>query len=199
MKPEHRVVVGITGASGSIYGRRLIQALLALDPPLEVHVAASTPGKITWQYELGGAFGPVEIAGSAEAAKRLHVYAPDDLFCPLGSGSFRHRGMVVAPCSARSLGAIAAGLADGAVTRAADVCLKERRPLILMMRETPLSRIHIENMLRVTDAGGVMLPASPGFYHRPTTVDELVDFMVARALDHLGLEHAVGTRWKEGH
>lgn len=197
MKPEQRVVVGITGASGSVYGRRLIQALLALDPPLEVHAVASPPGKITWQYELGGSFGPEEIAGSAESAKRLVLHAPDDLFSALGSGSFRHRGMVIAPCSARTLGAVAAGLADGAVTRAADVCLKERRRLILMVRETPLSRIHIENMLRVTDAGAVVLPASPGFYHRPTTLDEVIDFMVGRALDHLGLDHAIGSRWKD--
>ena len=197
MKPEQRVVVGVTGASGSVYGRRLIQALLALDPPLEVHAVASEPGRVTWQYELGGSFVPEQIAGSAEAARRLVLHAADDLFSPLGSGSFRHRGMVIAPCSARTLGAVAAGLADGAVTRAADVCLKERRPLVLMVRETPLSRIHIENMLRVTDAGAVVLPASPGFYHRPTTIDELVDFVVARALDRLGLEHAVGTRWKD--
>lgn len=197
MKPEHRVVVGVTGASGSVYGRRLIRALLDLQPALEVHAVASSPGKITWQYELGGSFAPEEIAGSADLAKRLVLHGADDLFSALGSGSFRHRGMVIAPCSARTLGAIAGGLADGAVTRAADVCLKERRPLVLMVRETPLSRIHLENMLRVTDAGAIVLPASPGFYHRPETVDELVDFMVARALDHLGLEHAVGTRWKD--
>lgn len=186
-------MIGVTGASGSIYGRRLIRALLALTPPLEVHTVASAPGKITWQYELGE---PFDAVGGADAA-RVRVYGADDLFCPLGSGSFRHRGMVVAPCSARTLAAIASGLADGAVTRAADVCLKERRPLVLIVRETPLSRIHLENMLRVTDAGAVVLPASPGFYHHPSTVDELVDFVVARALDHLGLEHGVGARWKD--
>lgn len=193
MQPIERVVVGVTGASGSVYGRALIRALLDAVPPLEVHAVASEPGKITWQYELGEPFG---LEAFGEGA-RLRIYAHDDLFCPLGSGSFRHRGMIVAPCSARTLGAIASGLADGAVTRAADVCLKERRPLVLVIRETPLSRIHIENMLRVTDAGAVVLPASPGFYHRPSTVDELVDFVVARALDHLGIPHAVGTRWKD--
>ena len=195
MQPEQRVVVGVTGASGSVYGLRLIRALLALAPPFEVHAVASDPGKITWQYELGEPFAAEKVGGPH--ADRLRVYAHDDLFCPLGSGSFRHRGMVVAPCSARTLGAIAAGLADGTVTRAADVCLKERRKLVLIVRETPLSRIHLENMLRVTDAGAVVLPASPGFYHHPTTVDELVDFVVARALDHLGITHAVGERWKD--
>lgn len=194
MDPGQRIVVGVTGASGSLYARRLIAVLLDLG--LEVHASASEPAAATWQYELGSPFAAEHLAAPEQRA-RLVIHRNDDLFSPLGSGSFRHRGMLVVPCSARTLGAIAAGLSDNVVTRAADVCLKERRRLVLVVRETPLSRIHLENMLRLTDAGAVILPASPGFYHRPQHIEELVDFVVARALDHFGLEHGIGQRWKD--
>jgi 4-hydroxy-3-polyprenylbenzoate decarboxylase len=115
----------------------------------------------------------------------------------MASGSFRHDGMAIVPCSGRTLGSLASGVADTLVVRAADTCLKERRRLVLVIRETPLSTIHLENMLTVTRAGAVVLPASPGFYHKPETVSDLVDFVVARTLDHLATEHRVGRRWRE--
>jgi 4-hydroxy-3-polyprenylbenzoate decarboxylase len=186
----HRVVLGITGASGAVYAQRAIQALLALG--YEVHVGISTAGAATWAYELGEGFDP-----GAFGSAHLKVHRLDDLFSPLASGSYRHRGMLVLPCSARTLAAIAAGLCDNLLTRAADVTLKERRPLIVVLRESPFSTIHLENMLRVTQAGAIVMPASPGFYHHPRSISDLVDFVVGRALDHLGIPHDVGTRWRD--
>jgi 4-hydroxy-3-polyprenylbenzoate decarboxylase len=193
--PDHRrVVVGVTGASGAVYAARAVRALLELD--CEVHLSLTAAGSATWAYELSRPFRPDAVA-NARQLRQLHVHRIDDLFAPIASGSFRHRGMLIVPCSARTLAAVASGLSDNTVTRAADVCLKERRPLVLVVREAPLSRVHLENMLRASDAGALVLPASPGFYHRPRTIDDLVDFVVARALDHLGLEHTVGRRWRD--
>lgn len=120
-----------------------------------------------------------------------------NFFAPPASGSFRHAGMVIAPCSAGTVGRIAAGTADTLLLRAADVCLKERRPLIVVLRETPLSRIHLKNLLEITDAGAIVVPASPGFYNKPAGIEELVDGVLARVLDLLGLPADIAPRWKD--
>ena len=134
-------------------------------------------------------------ASCARAHARVTVFDDADRGARPASGSARSAGMVVCPCSMGTVAAVAAGTSRSLVERAADVALKERRPLVLVPRETPLSAIHLENMLRVTRAGAVVLPAAPGFYHRPAAVGDLVDFVVARVLDQLGVEHAVGRRW----
>jgi 4-hydroxy-3-polyprenylbenzoate decarboxylase len=138
-----------------------------------------------------------ERVGAAAWDAHVTVFDDGDRGARPASGSARNAGMVICPCSMGTVAAIAAGTSRSLVERAADVALKERRPLVLVPRETPLSAIHLENMLRVTRAGAVVLPAAPGFYHRPSTIAELVDFVVARVLDHLGVEHAVGHRWGE--
>jgi 4-hydroxy-3-polyprenylbenzoate decarboxylase len=193
MTPDHdrRVVIGVTGASGSVYAQRTVQALL--ESGFEVHLSLTPAGLATWAYEMGAPFSPDPLA----ARGRLVMHRHDDLFSATGSGSWRHGGMAVVPCSVKTLAAIAAGFADNVVTRAADVALKERRKLVLLVREAPLSRIHLENMLRVDQAGAVVIPASPGFYHHPKTVDDLVDFVVARVLDQLGCDHPLTKRWRE--
>jgi flavin prenyltransferase len=120
---------------------------------------------------------------------------PDDFFAPFASGSFRHDGMVIAPCSMNTLAAIASGVTQNLIHRAADVCMKEKRPLILVPRETPLNRIHLENMLRLADAGAIILPAMPGFYHQPQTIEDLADSVISRVLDHLGIDNSLSRRW----
>ncbi|MBI4863090.1 MAG: UbiX family flavin prenyltransferase [Candidatus Riflebacteria bacterium] len=191
-RSDQPVVVAVTGASGSVYGRRVVTALLSLGHP--VHLVFSEAGLATWRHELGEVFEPGSLA-PGELRRLLVVHRVDDLFAPIASGSFPHRGMVVAPCSTRTLAAVAGGLSSNLITRAADVCLKERRSLVLVVRETPLSAVHLENMLTVTRAGAMVLPACPGFYHRPRTVDEMVGFVAARALDHVVPGHGLGTVW----
>jgi len=194
----HRLVVGVTGASGAVYARRLLEALVS--KPLEVHLIVSRDGRQVAAHELGPAARLSEIFEAPAGAGRhpeahLVEHAPDDFFAPPASGSFRHDGMVVVPCSMKTLAAVAAGKADNLLTRAADICLKERRRLVLVPRETPLSLLHLENMLRVTRAGGVILPPAPGFYHQPQRVDDLVNFVVARIMDQLGLAHDLLGEW----
>lgn len=196
-KPQS-LVVGITGASGVVYGVRLVQALL--ERPLEVHLIVSPDGRKVLAHELGlegdvTAILRRDYGGGHHPAARLRDHAPESFFAPPASGSFRHDGMAVVPCSMKTLAAVAAGLADNLLNRAADICLKERRPLVLVPRETPLSRIHLGNMLRVSEAGAVVLPPAPGFYHRPQKVSDLVDFVVARILDQLGLPHDLLAPW----
>ncbi|MDO9263255.1 MAG: UbiX family flavin prenyltransferase, partial [Desulfosalsimonadaceae bacterium] len=136
-----------------------------------------------------------ESGAEFHESARIDEIPPDDFSAPIASGSFRHDGMVVAPCSMNTLAAIANGISDNGIHRAADVCLKEHRPLILLPRETPLSLIHLKNMVRAAEAGAVIMPPSPGFYHRPQTIDALVDGVVARILDHLGFAHDFSPRW----
>jgi 4-hydroxy-3-polyprenylbenzoate decarboxylase len=182
-----KILVGITGASGALYAKRLLDALADAqrgDPKLEIAVCFSTNGRRVWQHELG----PTRAAGFRE-------YAIDDFACAFASGSADWHAVVAIPCSVGRLGRIAAGLADDLIARAADVALKERRRLVLVVRETPLSLIHLENMLAVTRAGAIVLPAAPSFYTRPDSVDAVVDTVVARVLDQLGVGLSISPRW----
>jgi 4-hydroxy-3-polyprenylbenzoate decarboxylase len=192
------IVVGITGASGAIYAVRLLETLLAADR--EVHLTISPSGRDVLQHELRLALNlnkfdasDLKLAGKFEGG--LHYYRHDDFLAPMASGSFLTAGMVICPCSGSTLAAVATGAANNLIQRAAEVQLKERRKLILVPRETPLSLAHIDNMRRVTEAGAVVLPASPGFYGAARTVDDLVSFVVARICDQLGVEHALSKRW----
>ena len=193
-----RLIVAICGASGSIYAVTLLRELLAR--PLEVHVIASPAGRQVMSHELGyegnlSALLEKTFRSLRDPGASLVEHRAETFFAPPASGSFKHGGMVVVPCSMKTLAAIAAGVADNLVTRAADVCLKERRPLILVPRETPLSTIHLENMLRAARAGALILPPTPAFYHGPKSVEDLVDFVVARILDHLGISHRLVEEW----
>ena len=184
-----RVVVGMTGASGAVYGVTLLQVLRDLG--VETHLVATENGLAVLKHEIG--IGADELGSYATRAHDNH-----DFFSPLASGSFPVDAVCVVPCSMHTLASIASGLGENLLCRAADVALKEARPLILVPRETPLSVVHLENMLRAARAGARVLPASPGFYHGPRTVDDLVFFVVGRVLDLLGLEHEVYRRW-QGH
>jgi 4-hydroxy-3-polyprenylbenzoate decarboxylase len=179
MKKE--IVVGVTGASGSIYARRLLEVLCR---QAKVHVIVSDVAAKIAAHE-GVSFDGFDA----------EYHENDKLFASIASGSHKYDGMVVIPCSSKTLAAIANGYADNLITRAADVCLKEHRTCVLVTREMPLSKIHIKNMLAAEEAGATIMPASPGFYNRPETVDDLVDMVVARVLDHLGIGHNLGQRW----
>ena len=193
-----KLVVAITGASGAVYGAVLVAELL--QRPMEVHLIISDYGRKVMAHELGIS-GPMlpflqsEFGLVPHGLSVLNQYAADNLFAPPASGSFRHSGMVIAPCSMKTLAAIAAGFADNLITRSADVCLKEKRPLILLPRETPLSAIHLENMLKVARAGAVLHPPVPAFYHRPESVRDIVNATVGRVLDHLGISHHLAAEW----
>ncbi len=193
-----KIIVAITGASGAIYGAVLVSELL--QRPIEVHLVVSDYGTKVMAHELGIS-GPMlpflqsEFGLVPHDLSVLRQYSPDNLFAPPASGSFRHSGMVIAPCSMKTLAALAAGLADNLIVRSADVCLKEKRPLILLPRETPLSTIHLENMLKVARAGALLHPPVPAFYHRPETVRDIVNATVGRVLDHLGISHHLAAEW----
>ena len=193
-----RIIVAITGASGAVYGAVLVAELL--QRPVEVHLMVSDYGAKVMAHELGLS-GPILPFLQSEYGLVPHElsvfreYTADNLFAPPASGSFRHSGMVIAPCSMKTLAAVAAGFADNLVTRSADVCLKEKRPLVLLPRETPLSTIHLENLLKVSRAGAVIHPPVPAFYHRPETVRDIVNATVGRVLDHLGISHHLAAEW----
>ena len=184
-----RYVVGISGASGVVYGARLVQALTSMG--YEVHAVVSDAARLTAKYELEGSL--------EDALAGARVYGEDQLDAPLSSGSFITKGMAIAPCSMRTLAAVAHGIEDNLLIRAAMVHLKERRRLVLLVRETPLSTVHVENMLRASSAGAIVMPASPGFYGRPRTVDDLVNSVVGRVLDLLGVENSLARRWTGPH
>lgn len=184
-----RIVLAATGASGMPYAVRLAR-FLAAAPDIELHCIVSEAAKRVLELESDVTM--AELAGLAH-----RTYAQNTLDAGPASGSWRHAGMVVCPCSMASLAAIAHGLGSNLIHRAADVSLKEGRPLVLVPRETPLSAIHLENMLAARRAGAVILPPSPGFYHRPRTVADLVDFVAARVLAALGIEHRLLAGWKE--
>ena len=186
-EPRQRIIVGISGASGAIYGVRLLQALRTL-PGIETHAVISDAGWLNITHELG-----LERTHAPALADVVHSI--DHIGASIASGSFHASGMVVAPCSMRTLAAIAHGLADNLLTRAADVMLKERRRLILLARETPLHLVHLRNMTTVTEMGAIVCPPVPAFYQKPQTVDDIVQHSIARVLDLLGLEQTLATPW----
>lgn len=181
------VVLAVTGASGAIYARRLLDRLRAQN--LTVHLVFSGAAEEVLGIELGERPEDWEGAGVIR-------HGTGELSAPIASGSFRHRGMVICPCTMGTLAAVARGISLNLIHRAADVTLKERRPLIVVPRETPLTAIHLENMLALARAGAVILPAMPGFYSRPQGVEAVADTVVARILDHLGLAAEVSPRWE---
>lgn len=196
------IAVALTGASGMPYGLRLVECLI--EAGARVYLLYSQAAHIVAKQELDLTIPP--RAADAEkffteryGAKggQLRVFAREDWFAPVASGSNPADGMVICPCSMGTLAAVAAGLSDSLIERAADVMLKEKRRLVLVPRETPFSVLHLENMLRLAHAGAVILPANPGFYHHPKSVDDLVDFIAARVLDQLGIEHHLMARWGE--
>ena len=186
-EPRQRIIVGISGASGAIYGVRLLQALRTL-PSIETHAVISDAGWLNITHELG-----LERTHAPTLADVVHSI--DHIGASIASGSFHASGMVVAPCSMRTLAAIAHGLADNLLTRAADVMLKERRRLILLARETPLHLVHLRNMTTVTEMGAIVCPPVPAFYQKPQTVDDIVQHSIARVLDLLGLEQTLAAPW----
>ncbi|MFP4654919.1 MAG: UbiX family flavin prenyltransferase [Methanohalobium sp.] len=181
------IAVGISGASGIQYGIRLVQILSNMDNVF-THLVITDSAKKLIGIETD--YSVIEIEGMASRA-----YNEKDFTAPIASGSHLFAGMIVAPCSMKTLGSIANGITDNLLTRTADVCLKERHKLVLMTRETPLNQIHIENMLKITQAGGTVLPACPGFYSGPQTIDDLINTMSGRALDLMGIENEIFTRW----
>ena len=185
--PQKRIVVAISGASGAIYGVRLLQMLREI-AQVQTHLTVSDAGLLNLLQELDMDRAAVETLADV-------VYAARDVGGAIASGSFQCDGMVIAPCSMRTLAAVAHGLSDNLITRAADVMLKERRRLILMVRETPLNLAHLRNMTSVTEMGGIIFPPVPSFYHRPQSVAELVDQTVSRVVDLLGLPQPQAPRW----
>ena len=182
-----KIIVGISGASGAIYGIKLLEALK--EQGVETHLVVSTWGEYTINEET---------SYTVEEVKALATkcYDEKDMAAKISSGSFNIDGMVVVPCSMKTLAGIASGFSDDLIMRAADVSLKERRKVILAVRETPLSRIHIENMLKVTDAGAMVMPPVPAFYIRPETLDDIVEQSIARIMDHLGIPLPYVKRWR---
>lgn len=200
MKPKN-VFVAMTGASGSVYGLRLVEQLCLNG--IQVTFSASCSGTQVCREETG-----LDLSGDLDGAgRRLYAHLeieggiilvhPEDLFCPAASGSAAPDAMIVAPCSMGTLARIACGVSSNLIERAADVMIKEHRPLLLVPRETPLSPIHLENMLRLSRAGAQLIPAMPAFYHRPDSVMDMVDFVVGKVLDQLGIEHELYKRWGE--
>ena len=202
--PLNTVTLALSGASGMAYGLRLLECLLAAD--LNVYLLVSQAAHIVAKQELGVTLparaGDLEKQLSAALRAgdgQLRVFGREDWNAPLASGSNPADAMVVCPCSMGTLAAIAHGLSDNLIERAADVMLKEQKKLILVPREAPFSTLHLENMLTLSKMNAVILPANPGFYHRPQSVEDIVDFIVARILDQLGIQHALMARWGDDH
>lgn len=200
MNNNRTITLAWTGASGAPYGLRLLQCLLAAD--YQVYLLISSAARVVLATEHG-----LKLPANPEAAQaalvehlgcasdKLVVCGKEDWFSPVASGSAAPKQMVVCPCSAGSVAAFAHGMSDNLIERAADVVLKERGQLLLVVRETPFSTLHLENMLKLSQMGVTIMPAAPGFYHQPQSIEDLVDFMVARILDHLGIEQALVPRW----
>ena len=183
-----KVIIAVTGASGAIYAKRLLEKLGLLHPQMEAcGVVFSSNAREIWKYELGDA--PGDLDG------HFTVYGKNDFYAPFASGSAGYDTMIIIPCSMGTLGRIASGVSDDLITRAADVMLKERKKLILVIRENPYNLIHLRNMTLLTEAGAMIAPATPSFYSLPQTIDELVDTIVNRVLDFAGFEND-GYRWK---
>lgn len=193
---DKTIVLGITGASGSPYAVEALKVLLSLG--IKVYAVFSPVGKQVWAHENGFSLNDFIKDLQTQYPDQLFIENNNDLGGRPASGSFRHDGMIIIPCSMKCLAAVANGYANTLIERSADVCLKERFPLILVSRETPFNLIHIENMARITRAGGIVMPASPGFYHKDTSLDGMLKFVVGKALDLLGItEHGLFKRWKE--
>ena len=200
-RPE-TITLAFTGASGMPYGVRLLECLLAAG--VRVYLLYSQAAQIVARQEMDLSL-PARARDAAEffgtrfraAPGQLQAFGREEWFAPVASGSNPADAMVVCPCTMGTLAAIAAGMSDNLIERAADVALKEARKLVLVPRETPLSAIHLENMLKLSRAGAIILPANPGFYHHPQTAQDLVDFVVARILDHVGVKHELMPRWGE--
>ncbi len=182
-----RLVIAITGASGALYGVRMLEMLRSLGG-IETHLMISEAGVLSMHHELDLKRKDVEALADV-------VHNVRDVGACIASGSFQSEGMVVAPCSMKTLGSVAHGLCDNLITRAADVMLKERRRLVLMVRETPFNLAHLRNMTAVTEMGGIIFPPLPALYQRPQSINEMVDHTVGRALDLFGIEHALVPRW----
>lgn len=182
-----KIVVGISGGSGSIYAISLLKALKELN--IETHLVMSTMGKKVIEHECGITIDEIKSMAA-------HIHDNNDFFAPIASGSFKVEGMVVVPCSMKTLSAIANGFSDSLITRACDVSIKERRKLVLVTRETPLSSIHLENMLKLSRMGVTIFPPAPGFYNHPQTIEDIVLQMTGRILDILGIENNLLDRWK---
>ncbi|MEK6776403.1 MAG: flavin prenyltransferase UbiX [bacterium] len=203
MDQNKRWILGISGASGAIYGLRLLEVLS--QKGYGVDLILSDAGKLVIREEMG-----LDLSGGKGDPRKvlkkklginpasIRVFSNNDFETPVASGSNSVEGMIIAPCSMGTLAAIACGLADNLIRRAADVMIKQRRPLILVARETPLSAIHLENMLKLSHLGVVILPPMPAFYHRPKTIEDLVDFVVGRVLDVIGIEHELYQKWQGG-
>ena len=189
------LVMGITGASGAPYAVRLLQCLVTAHQKVQLIVSSHGLRLLDTEVGIGSIEALRNAVGNAKWDTYVKPYANEDRGAPPASGSAPSSGMVVCPCSMGTLSAISVGASRSLIERAADVALKERRKLVLVPRETPLSAIHLQNMLRVTRAGAVVLPATPGFYGKPESVGDLVDFVVARVLDQLGIAHKIGKRW----
>jgi flavin prenyltransferase len=189
------IVMAITGASGAPYAVRLLEQLVAADRPVWLIVTAHGLRLLRTELEIDSVDSLRKQIGAAAWKRLVTLYDDADRGAAPASGSARNDGMVICPCSMGTLSAISVGASRSLVERAADVMLKERRRLVLVPRETPLSAIHLSNMLRLTRAGAVVLPAAPGFYNRPGSIQDLVDFVVARVLDQLAVEHSLARRW----
>jgi flavin prenyltransferase len=183
-----RLVVGISGASGFVYGVRLLQVLRRLD--IETHLCVSRSALLTMAHETDYKLADVTALAS-------FTYRSDDMAAAISSGSFRSLGMIVAPCSMKTLAEIASGMSSSLISRAADVTLKERRPLVLLARETPYTLAHLRNMTAVTEMGAIVAPPVPAFYARPASLDQMVDHTLGRVLDLFGLEAGTVKRWRE--
>ena len=185
---KKKIIIAITGASGSIYAKRLLEKLQVLQDQIDrCGIVFSSNAREIWKYELGSA--PAEVFGN------FTVYEKGDFYAPFASGSAGYDTMVIIPCSMRTLGRIASGVSDDLITRAADVMLKERKRLILVVRENPYSLIHLRNMTLLTEAGAIISPATPSFYSLPQTIEDVVDTVINRVLDLSGFEHK-GYRWQ---
>lgn len=186
------MIVAVTGASGSIYGWRLLEELLQRELPVSLVVSTAARQVMEQEFSLA----EWSWSKSLEQHRYCHVYTEDDIAAPMASGSRSPEAMVIAPCSMATLAAVSQGLAQGLIARAADVMLKERRQLIIVPRETPLSIIHLQNLLRLSQAGATILPAMPAFYHHPQTLADQVDFIIGKILDQLDISHDLFQRYR---
>ena len=195
------MLVGITGASGTVIARALLRELLQLD--VDLHLIVSASAHLVMREETGmefpkGRFGLETFLGEAPPVGRsVTMHSDTDLAAAPASGTFRAHAMIICPCSMKTIGALASGTGANLIARAADACMKERRRLVVVPRETPLNLVHLRNMVTLTEAGAVVLPAMPGYYHQPRTIDDLLRHLVLKILDAANVEHNIAMRWKE--